>query len=394
MPAIGRHKMKKLTKLNISILICNALDHFDTMLYVFLAPIFAKLFFYEQSYLQSLIQVYGLFAMSSIMRPLGAYLFTKLSFKQSPIRALKLSIYGISITTLIIGLLPTYDKIGETSAALLFIARCATAIFAAGEVAVSRTLFLEQQGNSYNSSSYYESSTMIGIIIASIVSAGILQHEYIWRVPFICSAMLGFFAYTLRSNGEISHFTVIHKSSLPIKKICKVFINRLMSNITYYVPFVLLYSLMPVLDSNASFVQMIRSNFFLLIIDLIAFLLTSKISPKLHPTKVIMLSYGALIFLPILFFWEINFITLFFIRLFIVICGVIGVTAQNIYFYQMFKKNKYILIGNTIACSDALLGKATPFICLWIFQQTNSMFVMGLYISACAFLCIYFNTLD
>jgi MFS family permease len=67
--------MKNLSKRDYSILIGSAVDHFDTAIYSFLAPVFAQLFFPNSNPIISLILAYSVLATTIITRPLGSYIF-------------------------------------------------------------------------------------------------------------------------------------------------------------------------------------------------------------------------------------------------------------------------------------------------------------------------------
>ena len=60
--------MKDLSKRDYSILIANMVDHFDTSLYSFLAPVFARLFFPNDDPMISLILAYSVLASTIITR--------------------------------------------------------------------------------------------------------------------------------------------------------------------------------------------------------------------------------------------------------------------------------------------------------------------------------------
>ena len=386
-------------KLNLSILICNALEHFDTALYVFLAPILAKLFFPTDNYIMQLIWAYSGIALSGFTRPFGSYVFSKIVQKLGPISCLKISIFGVSIVTILIGLIPSYKSIGWLSTICLMSCRLTLGFFAAGEITISRT-FLMDKDNSYKISALYESSTMFGIILTSAVSALIFYNETyeLWRLVFILSGLIGFFAYYLRSDiGIITHMRS-EKVSFQKFKVFQIFVNRIMYNITYYVPFVLMNTIIPMINQNVSVIEMMSYNTMLLIFDLLVFIVISRSSLKISPKKVIFYSYVLLaISMPLLFTLLHNstILTVTAIRIVIVILGVISVTAQNLYFNQMFKSpsDKYQIVGNSVAISDSIC-KAIPVILLWIFNVTGSIYFLGICIAFVSILCIYCNNFD
>jgi divalent metal cation (Fe/Co/Zn/Cd) transporter len=67
--------MQRFSRKDFTILLGNAVDHFDTSIYAFLAPVMAPLFFPHADPVVGLIMAYSIFATSIITRPFGTYIF-------------------------------------------------------------------------------------------------------------------------------------------------------------------------------------------------------------------------------------------------------------------------------------------------------------------------------
>ena len=63
--------MKFVSKKDFTILLGNAVDHFDTSIYVFIAPTIAPIFFPNDNPIIELILAYSILATSIVTRPLG-----------------------------------------------------------------------------------------------------------------------------------------------------------------------------------------------------------------------------------------------------------------------------------------------------------------------------------
>jgi len=87
-------------KKDLSILIGNSLDHFDTAIYSFLAPILSIVFFPKDDPIVALILTYGMLATSIITRPIGAIIFSIIAKKRGATLALSYSLIGVAITTI------------------------------------------------------------------------------------------------------------------------------------------------------------------------------------------------------------------------------------------------------------------------------------------------------
>ncbi|WP_316353989.1 MFS transporter [Candidatus Trichorickettsia mobilis] len=134
--------MRDLTKKDLSILIGNSLDHFDTTLYTLLAPHLAPLFFPNTDKTVQLIMAYSVLATSIFTRPLGAIIFGTVA-RRAPDLGLYYSLIGLAITTTMIGFLADYNTIGWLAPASLIIIRLVQGIFAEGEHVIARLYILE-----------------------------------------------------------------------------------------------------------------------------------------------------------------------------------------------------------------------------------------------------------
>jgi MFS family permease len=390
--------MKK--KLYASILLCNAIEHFDTALYAFLAPIFANLFFSAGDYAVQLIAAYGVIATSSLVKPIGTYFFSSVARKNGPLFTLKISIFGVSIASSALFFIPTYDEIGWIATFLLIFCRMLMGFFGAGEIAISR-IFLIENNPSYRMSALYEASSIVGIIAASGIAtiAFIFETSQLWRFCFVLSGIIGTFAFLLRINEKDSIRFKTQKIKIKKLKVLKIVLNVIVSNITYGIPFVLLNTLIPMVNPEISKGEMMSLNTLLLCIDLLAFFVIGNLKLKIKPKKIIFLTYSLLgVLSPLLFVLIENstILGITLIRGLIVVLGVVATVAQNLYFNQLLNEQneKYAIIGNSIALGDAFFGKATPAICLALFTYTGEMLSIGIYISFFCFICIYLNSLD
>lgn len=167
-------------KKDLSILIGNSLDHFDTNIYSFLAPILSIVFFPKDEPIVALILTYGMLATSIITRPIGSIIFSIIAKKRGATLALSYSLIGVAITTMLIGIIPTYQMIGWFSPLMLLIIRMMLGIFGEGEHCIAKLYIVENktQSRGVKASYLYELSTIFGIIIASSVSAILISSSH------------------------------------------------------------------------------------------------------------------------------------------------------------------------------------------------------------------------
>ena len=99
-------------KILIASMMGNCLEQYDFMLYVFLAPFLAPVFFPTEDKLVSLILSMSVYAIGFIARPLGAIFFGKIGDVSGRRKALSMSIFGMAFFTACMGFVPSYEQIG------------------------------------------------------------------------------------------------------------------------------------------------------------------------------------------------------------------------------------------------------------------------------------------
>src|SRR6476619_7062704 len=106
-------------KNNITILLGNALDHYDTHIYSLLAPFIASVFFAQRDNLTNQMWAFSIASVGIITRPLGAIIFGRLALLLGPLKALRYSLVGVAFATFLIGILPSYQQVGALAPIML-----------------------------------------------------------------------------------------------------------------------------------------------------------------------------------------------------------------------------------------------------------------------------------
>ena len=161
----------------------NIVKNFDIALYSFLGPIMAPIFFPNQDPIVQLILIYGMSAVSIFMSPLGSLIFGVLAKYLGAKNSLLISLLGLSIFTLSIGLIPGYQTIGIYAPILLIVARMFRAIFSSGEITIARMYIMQNKKHriAFRASYLFQVSAMLGVISASFFSSLLIN----WRISFI-----------------------------------------------------------------------------------------------------------------------------------------------------------------------------------------------------------------
>lgn len=176
------------------------LEFFDIALYSFASALIAKHFFPAGDPMISILATWGIFAVSYLMRPLGAVCFGFLADVNSSRRAMVISMSMMAIATTGIGLLPTYSMIGIWAPICLLLLRITQSIAVSPEYNLPSVFIKNNQWCSKHFglvSSLSACVTGLGMMSASWVMGQILSNynletipQYLWRMPFIVAGIL------------------------------------------------------------------------------------------------------------------------------------------------------------------------------------------------------------
>lgn len=193
------------------------LEMYDFTIYVFFAPILAALFFPPENNLISLLNTFAIFAVGYFARPLGAIMFGHYGDRFGRKKGMLVSITIMAISTVLIGLLPTYASIGILAPILLVILRFFQGIAVGGDLAGAITFVAEYADNAKRglACSFVFCAVNIGLLLASAIGAlltSLLPHEALiswgWRIAFILGLLIGIIGLYLRSRvAETPYFT-------------------------------------------------------------------------------------------------------------------------------------------------------------------------------------------
>ncbi|KVM86285.1 MFS transporter [Burkholderia stagnalis] len=185
-----------------------ALEFYDFIIFVFFAPAIGQLFFPHDipDWLRTL-QTYGIFAAGYLARPLGGVIMAHFGDLVGRKRMFTLSVLMMSVPTLLMGLLPTYDTVGILAPVLLLLFRILQGAAVGGEVPGAWVFVSEHVPSRHIG---YACGTLTagltaGILLGSLVAAGINSRysssevaAFAWRIPFLLGGVFGLFSVYLR----------------------------------------------------------------------------------------------------------------------------------------------------------------------------------------------------
>lgn len=213
----------------------NFIEWFDYGSYAYLATIIAAVFFPDISPAAGLMATFAVFALSFLIRPIGAIIWGHYGDRIGRKQALSLSIIIMAGSTFAIALLPSFSQAGLWAPALLLILRMIQGFSASGEYAGASAFLVEYAPSNKRGlyASIVPASTAAGLLLGSLMVAGMhmfltpdQMHDYGWRLPFLLAAPLGYIGRYIRVHLEDSpkfrEMEAVHKvAHTPIKILLK-----------------------------------------------------------------------------------------------------------------------------------------------------------------------------
>ncbi|MCG9514500.1 MHS family MFS transporter [Acinetobacter pittii] len=188
------------TRVLFASLVGTTIEFFDFYIYATAAVIiFPHLFFPASSGSAAVLQSLATFAIAFIARPIGAALFGHLGDRIGRKATLVAALLTMGISTVCIGLLPTYTQIGIVAPLLLAVCRLGQGLGLGGEWSGAVLLATENapEGKRAWYGMFPQLGAPIGFILATgsflLLSAAIPEQAFMqwgWRIPFIASAVL------------------------------------------------------------------------------------------------------------------------------------------------------------------------------------------------------------
>jgi MHS family proline/betaine transporter-like MFS transporter len=190
-----------------------AIEYYDFTIYAFLATTIAQVFFPKSDPTAGLLSTFAIFAASFFLRPFGGIVIGHLADKFGRRRALTLSVAGMVVASVMVGLIPSYDAIGVAAPAVLVLLRSIQAFSAGGELGTAASYVAEQSPVKRRGylTGFVNLGTVTGTLLASftvaLTRALVADADFSswgWRVPFLISLPLGIIALIIRLRMEES----------------------------------------------------------------------------------------------------------------------------------------------------------------------------------------------
>lgn len=205
------------------------LEYYDFIIYGMMVIYLAEIFFPASSSKVAYLKTFSILSIGYIARPIGGYLFGLIADIYGRKKTLLAVMLVMAISTMMIGLLPSYATLGILSPLLLTVARVLQGLSFGAEMPNMATIIKEntKAGSSGKYFGIMMSSTAIGTLCASLIVAIITNHfiheeiiAWAWRLPFLLGGTLALLVFMMRTRlDETPDFlkgqknAILHRSS-------------------------------------------------------------------------------------------------------------------------------------------------------------------------------------
>ena len=198
--SIPRPDARQTRRVLFASLIGTTIEFFDFYIYATAAVlVFPKLFFPKGDPATAMLQSLATFALAFFARPIGSALFGHFGDRIGRKATLVTALLTMGISTVCIGLLPTYASIGVPAAALLALCRIGQGVGLGGEW--GGAVLLATENAPPGKQAWYGCFPQLGAPLGFLCSTGVflLMSNHLtetqllswgWRVPFLASAAL------------------------------------------------------------------------------------------------------------------------------------------------------------------------------------------------------------
>jgi MFS family permease len=187
-----------------------ALEYYDFVVYLYVATLIGQAFFpADMSPTMRLVQTFAIYSTGLLIRPVAGILIARVADRVGRKRLFILTVVVMSVATLCIGLLPTYDQIGVLAPALLLLLRVAQGCAVGGEIPAAAVFVTEhaRPDGVARAGAFQQMTAYSGFLLgaaAAFVAGLVAMHltpdlpSLAWRLPFLVGGVLGVVAIYLR----------------------------------------------------------------------------------------------------------------------------------------------------------------------------------------------------
>jgi len=206
------HSRKQTKRATASGWIGSALEYYDFFIYAQAAAlVFPQLFFPSSDPKAAIVASLATYGVGYVARPIGGFFLGHWGDRYGRKNVLLICMFIMGISTMAVGILPTYHQVGVVAPILLVIVRLAQGFAVAGEISGASSMILEHAP--FGRRGYYSSFTLQGVQAGQLLAAAVFLplayfmddasfNAWGWRIPFLMSAAVLIAGYFIRKEVE------------------------------------------------------------------------------------------------------------------------------------------------------------------------------------------------
>src|SRR5881227_410250 len=199
--------VKDLRRVVIAAAVGNVIEWYDFYIFGSLAALLSVKFFAAGASGSALIKTVGTFTAGFLIRPFGAFVFGRVGDLVGRKYTFLITLSGMGLSTALIGLVPSYAKIGAAAGVLLLLLRLIQGLCLGGEYGGAITYVAEHAPDEKRGyyTGWLQTSPTLGIVVSLVVI--IVTREALgtdafnawgWRIPFLLSLLMVAIAIYIR----------------------------------------------------------------------------------------------------------------------------------------------------------------------------------------------------
>ena len=405
---------KNTIKSLISSSVGNVLEWYEYTLYAYFATVISALFFPMDNKFVAMVLTFATFAIGLAARPIGGIIFGYIGDRYSRKKTLMMSILLMSIPTMCIGLLPTYQTIGIAAPILLIILRIVQGVALGGEFGSSCVYLYESVPQ--NKRGFFGSLALTGVglglvlssctifIVESLISKETV-YEYAWRIPFFISVFGSIIAFYMRRTLlETDDFVVAQKSGKLIanpfmemirnhkSSLVSLFAIFLTTQVSFFVVFIFGKTMMINFLHYDSYVAG-KFNLFTVMSYTVATVIFGYLSDKINKRYIILTGVLGLLVTayPFIFALKVGGVTLILVMC-LLLGALIGMTegTLNPLVAESFPTN--IRATSVAFCwnfTSVAFGGGAPIVSMWLIENAGGVDSVAYYLMSVCSITIF-----